>query len=77
MKFTNVHCRGNWERVRGCSLKNSYGYICAAHGVVVLGVSIMLNLLSLIVFYALPLADSDLATERECQLTTDKAREKD
>ena len=37
----------------------------------------MLNLLSLIVFYALPLTDSDLATERECQLTTEKAREKD
>ena len=29
----------------------------------------MLKLLSLIVFYALPLTDSDLATKRECQLT--------
>ena len=37
----------------------------------------MLNLLSLIVFCALPLIDSDLATEQESQLATEKAREKD
>ena len=63
MKFVNVHCRGNWERIRGCSPKK-YFWVYAAHGVVVLGVSIMLNILSLIVFYALPLTDSDLAIKR-------------